>query len=152
MNGLSIENVPLSQASVFGEVVDLLNGSYSVSFLLPWVGEAQVAVRLIHSSEAVQVLKHHRDTDSDRVYYNGYYEASGPNKTRLSEVVQCNVKWDKNGLESLGTKNCCCEYSDPRTRETWRCKKPKSLPCSALVYHSMGSYRNRLTKQEKILM
>ncbi|XP_073779969.1 NXPE family member 3-like isoform X2 [Danio rerio] len=141
-----------SKASVFGDVVDLLNGSYSVRFLLPWVGEAQVAVRLIHSSEAVQVLKHHRDTDSDRVYYNGYYEAPGPNKTRLNEVVECNVKWDKNGLESLGTKNCCCEYSDPRTRETWRCKKPKSLPCSALVYHSMGSYRNRLTKEEKALM
>ncbi|XP_056330087.1 NXPE family member 3-like [Danio aesculapii] len=141
-----------SKASVFGEVVDLLNGSYSVRFLLPWVGQAQVAVRLIHSSEAVQVLKHHRDTDSDRVYFNGYYEASGPNKTRLSEVVECNVKWDKNGLESLGTKNCCCEYSDPRTKETWRCEKPKSLPCSALVYHSMGSYRNRLTKLDEILI
>ncbi|XP_068069870.1 NXPE family member 3 isoform X1 [Danio rerio] len=141
-----------SKASVFGEVVDLLNGSYSVRFLLPWVGQAQVAVRLIHSSEAVQVLKHHRDTDSDRVSYNGYYEAPGPNKTRLSEVVECNVKWDKNGLERLGTKNCCCEYSDLRTRETWRCKKPKSLPCSALVYHSLGSYRNRLKKLEQTLI
>ncbi|XP_052420726.1 NXPE family member 3-like isoform X1 [Carassius gibelio] len=141
-----------TKASVFGEVVDLLNGSYSVRFLLPWVGEAQVAVRLIHSSEAVQVLKHHRDTDSDRVYFNGYYEGPGPNKTRLSEIVKCNVKWDKNGLERIGTRGCCCEYNDPRTRETWRCQRPKSLPCSAFVYHSMGGYRNRLTNKEKILM
>ncbi|XP_043114223.1 NXPE family member 3-like isoform X3 [Puntigrus tetrazona] len=140
------------KASVFGEVVDLLNGSYSVRFLLPWVGEAQVAVRLIHSSEAVQVLKRHRDTDSDRVYFNGYYEGPGPDKSRLSEMVNCNVKWDKNGLESMGTKDCCCEYNDPRTGETWRCQRPKSLPCSALVYHSMGGYRNRLTNQEKMLM
>uniref|UniRef100_A0A8C1QXP1 Uncharacterized protein n=1 Tax=Cyprinus carpio TaxID=7962 RepID=A0A8C1QXP1_CYPCA len=127
----STENVPLSQASVFGEVVDLLNGSYSVRFLLPWVGKAQVAVRLIHSSEAVQVLKHHRDTDSDRVFFNGYYEGPGPNKTRL---------------------NCCCEYKDPHTEEIWRCQRPKSLPCSARVYHSMGGYRNRLTEKEKKLM
>ncbi|KAL0174712.1 hypothetical protein M9458_030680 [Cirrhinus mrigala] len=84
-----------TKASVFGEVVDLLNGSYSVRFLLSWVGEAQVAVRLIHSSEAVQVLKRHRDTDSDRVFFNGYYEAPGPNKTRLRETVTCNVNvWE----------------------------------------------------------
>ncbi|ROJ66300.1 NXPE family member 3 [Anabarilius grahami] len=140
------------KASVFGEVVDLLNGSYSVRFLLLWVGEAQVAVRLIHSSEAVQVLKHHRDTDSDRVFFNGYYEGPGPNKTRLSETVKCNVKWDKNGLEHMGTGDCCCEYNDPRTGETWRCQRPKSLPCNALVYHSMGGYRNRLTNTEKMFM
>ncbi|XP_056127987.1 NXPE family member 3-like [Rhinichthys klamathensis goyatoka] len=141
-----------TKASVFGEVVDLLNGSYSVRFLLPWVGEAQVAVRLIHSSEAVQVLKHHRDTDSDRVFFKGYYEGPGPNKTRLSETVMCNVKWDNNGLERMGTEDCCCEYNDHRTGETWRCQRPKSLPCSSLVYHSMGGYRNRLTNKEKMLM
>ncbi|XP_067222366.1 NXPE family member 3-like isoform X2 [Chanodichthys erythropterus] len=141
-----------TKASVFGEVMDLLNGSYSVRFLLPWVGEARVAVRLIHSSEAVQVLKHHRDTDSDRVFFYGYYEGPGPNKTRLSETVKCNVKWDKNGLEHMGTGDCCCEYNDPRTGETWRCQRPKSLPCSALVYHSMGGYRNRLTNMEKMFM
>uniref|UniRef100_A0A8C1HRF6 NXPE C-terminal domain-containing protein n=1 Tax=Cyprinus carpio carpio TaxID=630221 RepID=A0A8C1HRF6_CYPCA len=141
-----------TKASVFGEVVDLLNGSYSVRFLLPWVGKAQVAVRLIHSSEAVQVLKHHRDTDSDRVFFNGYYEGPGPNKTRLSETVMCNVKWDKNGLEHMGTGDCCCEYKDPHTEEIWRCQRPKSLPCSARVYHSMGGYRNRLTEKEKKLM
>ncbi|XP_016334555.1 NXPE family member 3-like [Sinocyclocheilus anshuiensis] len=141
-----------TKASVFGEVVDLLNGSYSVRFLLPWVGEAQVAVRLIHSSEVVQVLKHHRDTDSDRVYFYGFYEGPGPNKTRLSEAVMCNVKWDKNGLEHMGTGDCCCEYKDPCTEEIWRCQRPKSLPCSALVYHSMGGYRNRLTDKEKKLM
>ncbi|XP_051966129.1 NXPE family member 3-like [Xyrauchen texanus] len=141
-----------SKASVFGEVVDQLNGSYSVRFLLPWVGEAQVAVRLIHSSEAVQVLRRHRDTDSDRVFFKGYYEGPGPNGTRLSEVVKCNVKWDKNGLERMGTGDCCCEYKDSRTGETWRCQRPKSLPCSALIYHSMGGYINRLTKVETMLM
>ncbi|XP_055052910.2 NXPE family member 3-like isoform X1 [Misgurnus anguillicaudatus] len=141
-----------SKASVFGEVVDLLNGSYSVRFLLPWVGEAQVAVRLIHSSEAVQVLKHHRDTDSDRVFFNGYFEGPGPKGTRLTEIVKCNVKWDKNGLERMGTGDCCCDYKDSRTGEEWRCQRPKSLPCSARVYHSMGGYNKRVTTKEAMFM
>ncbi|XP_057187561.1 NXPE family member 3-like [Triplophysa rosa] len=140
------------KASVFGEVVDLLNGSYSVRFLLPWVGQAQVAVRLIHSSEAVQVLKHHRDTDSDRVFFYGYFEGPGPNGTRLNEIVKCNAKWDKNGLEKKGTGDCCCEYKDSRTGEEWRCQKPKSLPCSARVYHSMGGYSKRVTAKEAKFM
>ncbi|XP_073719215.1 NXPE family member 3 [Misgurnus anguillicaudatus] len=140
------------KASVFGEVVDLLNGSYSVHFLLPWVGEAQVAVRLIHSSEAVQVLKHHRDTDSDRVFFNGYFEGPGPNGTRLKETVKCNVKWDENGLERMGTGDCCCDYKDSRTGEEWSCQRPKSLPCSARVYHSMGGYNNRVTVNEAMFM
>ncbi|XP_051538764.1 NXPE family member 4-like isoform X4 [Myxocyprinus asiaticus] len=37
------------KAGVFGEVVDHLNGT--------WEGQAQVSVRLMHSSEAVQLLK-----------------------------------------------------------------------------------------------
>nr|XP_055052920.1 NXPE family member 3-like [Misgurnus anguillicaudatus] len=147
-----MRNVFLSQASVFGEVVDLLNGSYSVRFLLPWVGEAQVAVRLIHSCEAVQVLKHHRDTDSDRVFFNGYFEGPGPNGTRLTETVKCNVKWDKNGLERMGTGDCCCDYKDSHSGEEWRCQRPKSLPCSARVYHSMGGYNKCLTAKEAMFM
>ncbi len=32
-------------------------GTYSVVLLLPWEGQAQVFVRLEHSSEVVQILK-----------------------------------------------------------------------------------------------
>ncbi|KAI7808587.1 NXPE family member 3-like isoform X2 [Triplophysa rosa] len=140
------------KASVFGEVMDLSNGSYSVCFLLPWVGRAQVAVRLIHSSEAVEVLKRHRETDSDRVFFNGYFEGPAPDGARLRETVKCNVKWDKNGLERMGSGDCCCEYKDSRTGEEWQCQRPKILPCSARVYHSMGGYIDRLTGKEAILL
>ncbi|XP_065136911.1 NXPE family member 3-like [Paramisgurnus dabryanus] len=140
------------KASVYGKVVDLLNGSYSVRFLLPWVGEAQVAVRLIHSSEAVQVLKHLRATDSDRVPFHGYFEGPGPNGTRLKERVLCNVKSDKNGLERIKNGDCCCEYKDSRTGEEWRCQRPKSLPCSARVYHSIGGYINYMTAEEEMFL
>uniref|UniRef100_A0AAR2IJ00 NXPE C-terminal domain-containing protein n=1 Tax=Pygocentrus nattereri TaxID=42514 RepID=A0AAR2IJ00_PYGNA len=42
------------KASVYGEVVDHLNGTYTANFKLLWAGQATVAIRLIHSSEAVE--------------------------------------------------------------------------------------------------
>ncbi len=42
---------------MYGEVVDHRNGTYSVTLLLPWEGQAQVFVHLEHSSEVVQILK-----------------------------------------------------------------------------------------------
>ncbi|XP_036394090.1 NXPE family member 3-like [Megalops cyprinoides] len=140
------------KASVFGEVTDLQNGSYSVRFLLPWAGEAWVAVRMIHSSEAVQVLKKHRESDSDRVFFGGTFVGVDSNGTVQTQTMECNAKWDGAGLERIRKGNCCCEYQDPRTGEVWLCKTPKTLPCDALVYHHMGGYRKQLTPLEAKLM
>ncbi|XP_035268586.1 NXPE family member 3-like [Anguilla anguilla] len=137
------------KASVFGEVTDLHNGSYSLRFLLPWPGEAWVAVRLIHSSEAVQVLKHSRKYHSDRVYFRGVFMGTDAKGTKFIEAMECNPKWDGAGLERMRKGNCCCEYPDPGTGEVWLCKKPKSLPCDALVNHQMGGYRNILRPDEE---
>ncbi|KAJ8354734.1 hypothetical protein SKAU_G00223010 [Synaphobranchus kaupii] len=140
------------KASVFGEVTDLQNGTYSVRFLLPWAGEAWVAVRMFHSSEAVQVLKHNRKYYSDRVYFKGIFVGMDLNGRTLRESMECNAKWDSAGLERIRKGNCCCEYPDPRAGEVWLCKRPKSLPCDALVYHTMGGYRKTLSLQEAKLM
>ncbi len=98
------------KASVYGEVVDHRNGTYSVALLLPWEGQAQVYVRLEHSSEVVQVLKKYRESSFPRSHYNGYFEGPGSNKTRISEVVECNLKWGADGSWWKG--DCCCEYKD----------------------------------------
>uniref|UniRef100_A0A8C1IVK2 NXPE C-terminal domain-containing protein n=1 Tax=Cyprinus carpio TaxID=7962 RepID=A0A8C1IVK2_CYPCA len=87
------------KASVYGEVVDHHNGTYSVALLLPWEGQAHVHVRLEHSSEVVQILKKYRDSSFPRSHYNGYFEGSGSNKTRISEVVECNLKWGADGKD-----------------------------------------------------
>ncbi|XP_063073286.1 NXPE family member 3-like isoform X2 [Engraulis encrasicolus] len=137
------------KASVFGEVVDHQNGTYSAHFTLPWAGQASVAIRLIHSSEAVQVLKQHRSTDSNRVYFHGFFVGKD---SRHEESVVCNVKWEGVVLPATRKKNCCCEYSDVRTGLTWQCLRPRKLPCDALRYHSVGGYANRLTPLEKVLM
>ncbi|XP_062374017.1 NXPE family member 3-like isoform X2 [Sardina pilchardus] len=138
------------KASVFGEVLDHQNGTYLARFTLPWAGEASVAVRMIHSSEAVLVLKQHQNTDPDRIYFYGFFVGKNPQGARVVESVECNVKWD--GLVLSTQRNCCCEYQDARTRLTWQCRKPRSLPCDALVDHSAGGYRNRMTAPEKAVM
>ncbi|XP_059380292.1 NXPE family member 3-like [Carassius carassius] len=135
------------KASVYGEVVDHRNGTYSVVLLLPWEGQAQVFVRLEHSSEVVQILKKYRESSFPRSHYYGYFEGSGPNKTRISEVVECNLKWGGEG--SWRKRNCCCEYKDIKTETVWQCERPKKLPCDKLVYHSKGSTENPLNPFEK---
>ncbi|XP_056105771.1 NXPE family member 3-like [Rhinichthys klamathensis goyatoka] len=137
-------------ASVFGEVVDHCNGTYSVALLLPWEGQAQVYVRLEHSSEVVQILKKYRESSFPRSHYKGHFEGSGPNKTRIIEVVQCNLKWGADGSWSKG--DCCCEYKDIKTGTVWQCEIPKKLSCDKLVRHSTGSLESPLNPFEKQLL
>ncbi|KAF4096064.1 hypothetical protein G5714_023667 [Onychostoma macrolepis] len=137
------------KASVYGEVVDHHNGTYSVVLLLPWEGQAQVFVRLEHSSEVVQILKKYRESSFPRGHYNGYFEGSGPNKTRISEVVQCNLKWGAEG--SWRKRNCCCEYKDIKTGTVWQCERPKKLSCDKLVHHSSGGLESPLNAFENHL-
>ncbi|KAL1281341.1 hypothetical protein QQF64_000144 [Cirrhinus molitorella] len=100
------------KASVNGEVVDHRNGTYSVAFLLPWEGQAQVFVRLEHSSEVVQIIKKYTESSFSRTHFNGYF-GSGPSKSRIREVVERNLKWGEDGSWKKG--NCCCEYKDIRS-------------------------------------
>ncbi|XP_051737942.1 NXPE family member 3-like [Ctenopharyngodon idella] len=135
------------KASVYGEVVDHRNGTYSVALLLPWEGQAQVYVRLEHSSEVVQILKKYRESSFPRSHYNGHFEGPGPNKTRISEVVQCNLKWGADGSWRKG--DCCCEYKDIKTGTVWQCERPKKLSCDNLVHHSRGGLEDPLNPLEK---
>uniref|UniRef100_A0A8C2C3N3 NXPE C-terminal domain-containing protein n=1 Tax=Cyprinus carpio TaxID=7962 RepID=A0A8C2C3N3_CYPCA len=135
------------KASVYGEVVDHHNGTYSVALLLPWEGQAHVHVRLEHSSEVVQILKKYRDSSFPRSHYSGYFEGSGSNKTRISEVVECNLKWGADGSWRKG--DCCCEHKDIRTGTVWQCERPKKLSCDKLVHHSRGRLENPLNPFEQ---
>ncbi|XP_016107202.1 NXPE family member 3-like [Sinocyclocheilus grahami] len=137
------------KASVYGEVVDHRNGTYSVALLLPWEGQAEVFVRLEHSSEVVKILKKYRESSFPRSHYNGHFEGPGPNETRISEVVQCNLKWGGDGSWRKG--NCCCEYKDLKTGTVWQCERPKKLSCDKLVHHSRGGLESPLKAFENQL-
>uniref|UniRef100_A0A8B9K816 NXPE C-terminal domain-containing protein n=2 Tax=Astyanax mexicanus TaxID=7994 RepID=A0A8B9K816_ASTMX len=132
------------KASVFGQVFDHNNGTYTANFMLLWEGLAKVSIRMIHSSEAVQVLLRHRELEPDKVYFLGVFR----NGSQAEEVV-CNAQ--RSVRLMLGSP-CCCEYRHPITDETWVCRKPQNLPCSAWVSHKMGGYQAILSSLESSLL
>ncbi|XP_031755388.1 NXPE family member 3 isoform X1 [Xenopus tropicalis] len=126
------------KAGVTGRVTDLNNGTYLATFLLPWEGEAQVNIRLIHSSEAVSVLKDKRESHPEKVYFNGYFHFNGS-----TEEKECNIELPGRDV---------CNYNEPVSGDTWQCLKPQKMPCHSLVYHSMGGYRTVTNSLEDSLL
>ncbi|XP_075061892.1 NXPE family member 3-like [Mixophyes fleayi] len=129
---------PALKAGVTGHVKDFINGSYLATFLLPWPGKAEVHIRLIHSSEAVDILKKKRESYPEKVYFYGFFQFNGS-----SEVMECNLE--------LAGKDVC-KYRDPVSGDTWQCVRPQKLPCDSWVYHSMGGYRRVTNKLEDSLL
>ncbi|XP_069072703.1 NXPE family member 3-like isoform X2 [Pleurodeles waltl] len=129
---------PKLKAGVRGLVTDHQNGTYTVSFLLPWPGDVEISIRLFHSSEAVQVMRRARDTRPDKVYFSGLFQRNG-----TEEKTECNLE--------IPDKQVCV-YGDERIEETWVCVRPRNLPCDSLVYHSVGGYRKVTNATEEKLI
>ncbi|KAI1899663.1 hypothetical protein AGOR_G00064100 [Albula goreensis] len=130
---------PELRAGVAGRVVDHQNGFYSVLFWLPWAGPAQVDVTMVHSSEAVQVLRRLREERPDRVYFKSLFRSG-----YFSETTVCNL--------CLPGSHPLCNYTDRHTGEPWFCYKPKLLECDTRINHAKGGYlKNLLTSQEELL-
>ncbi|XP_077930498.1 NXPE family member 3-like isoform X5 [Halichoerus grypus] len=134
---------PYLKAGVPGDIQDLENGTYLLSFPLLWAGQAQVQVRLIHSSEAVRVLQRIWRDQWATVDFTGYFR--GP--TGYEEIVTCNV----NPLLT-GEEESTCHYRDEDSGELWFCARPPTLPCDSLVGHSSGHYWNVTTPHEEALL
>ncbi|KAL0973625.1 hypothetical protein UPYG_G00207300 [Umbra pygmaea] len=133
------------KASTYGSVTDHCNGTYTVRLSLLWPGPAEVSIRLVHSSEAVQVLWRQREQDPDKVFFHGYFEGGGKQETAI-----CNAQ---RSTKLVGDgKQCCCDYIDSVTGDPWFCRRPSSLPCHSLYYHSMGGYQAVLTEAEKAIL
>ncbi|KAJ8272549.1 hypothetical protein GJAV_G00090510 [Gymnothorax javanicus] len=131
---------PELQASASGEVTDLRNGSYRVRFRLFWPGVVQVSVLLMHSSEAVGILKRISENNYNKIIYTGFF-FNGTKK----EASQCGVR--------LKVDQALCEYGKKEDAEYYACIRPKTLPCSALK--TMSSRNNPvqdLTKNEQSLL
>ncbi|XP_052610087.1 NXPE family member 3-like [Peromyscus californicus insignis] len=131
------------KAGVPGEVKDLENGRYLLSFPLLWAGWAQVQVRLIHSSEAVGVLQRIWREKRATVDFRGYFRG----RNGIQETVICNVD-----PQSTGAKGPTCQYRDVVSGEDWFCAQPSTLPCNALVGHSSGSYLKVTTPHDEDLL
>ncbi|XP_052024573.1 NXPE family member 3-like isoform X1 [Apodemus sylvaticus] len=134
---------PELRAGVPGEVKDLENGTYLLSFPLLWAGWARVQVRLIHSSEAVGVLQRVWRGKRATVDFRGYFQGTDGSQ----ETVICNVD-----PQSTGAKGPTCQYKDVVSEEIWFCAQPPTLPCNALVGHSSGSYLKVTTSHDEDLL
>ncbi|XP_078021189.1 NXPE family member 3-like isoform X2 [Epinephelus lanceolatus] len=123
-------------AGVAGQVLDHLNGSYSAVFSLPWEGDAQVEVTLVHPSEAITVLSRLTREHPDRIYFHSLFRSGS-----LSETTDCNVCLRP-------TQQPLCNYTDVRTGEPWFCYKPKKLSCDSRINHSRARYKVNIEANE----
>ncbi|KAM5171768.1 NXPE family member 3-like [Mantella aurantiaca] len=129
---------PALKAGVTGQVKDYGNGTYLAIFLLPWSGEAHIHIRLIYSSEAVDIIKTKMESYPEKLYFKGYFSLNGS-----SEVVEWN-------LEIKGKE--VCKYQDPVSGDKWQCVRPKNLPCDSWIHHSMGAIRRVTSALEDSLL
>ncbi|XP_078021229.1 NXPE family member 3-like isoform X2 [Epinephelus lanceolatus] len=123
-------------AGVAGQVLDHLNGSYSAVFSLPWEGDAQVEVTMVHPSEAITVLRRLTREHPDRIYFHSLFRSGS-----LSETTDCNVCLRP-------TQQPLCNYTDVRTGEPWFCYKPKNLSCDSRINHSRARYKVNIEANE----
>ncbi|XP_064201914.1 NXPE family member 2-like isoform X1 [Anguilla rostrata] len=131
---------PNLQASASGEVTDLLDGSYRVRFRLFWPGDVLVSVLLMHSSEAVGILRRISAHNYDKIIYTGTFYSG--NKTEQS---QCGIR--------LKTDKPLCEYRKKEDAEYYACVRPKTLPCSTLrTMRSRNGPISNMTRDERLLL
>ncbi|XP_034530067.1 NXPE family member 3-like, partial [Notolabrus celidotus] len=124
-------------AGVTGRVVDHLNGSYSALFPLLWEGSTRVEVILLHTSEAVTVLRMLNIERPDRVIFKGVFRSGS-----VSETTVCNVCLPPSNQSQ-------CNYTDLHTGDPWFCYKPQKLSCEARVSHRITGYKYQGIKNEK---
>ncbi|XP_034529786.1 NXPE family member 3-like [Notolabrus celidotus] len=124
-------------AGVTGRVVDHLNGSYSALFPLLWEGSTRVEVILLHTSEAVTVLRMLNIERPDRVIFKGVFRSGS-----VSETTVCNVCLPPSNQSQ-------CNYTDLHTGDPWFCYKPQKLSCEARVSHRKTGYKYQGIKNEK---
>uniref|UniRef100_A0A3Q3GIN3 NXPE C-terminal domain-containing protein n=1 Tax=Labrus bergylta TaxID=56723 RepID=A0A3Q3GIN3_9LABR len=124
------------EAGVAGRVVDHLNGSYSAVFPLLWEG----SVTLVHSSEAITVLRRLNREHPDRTILKSLFRSGS-----VSESTICNICLRQ-------TNQPQCNYTDLRTGDPWFCYKPKELSCDTRMNHMNGGmYKLNLLKNIKEL-
>ncbi|XP_019616303.1 PREDICTED: NXPE family member 3-like [Branchiostoma belcheri] len=111
------------QASTSGIVTDYGNGTYISRFLLSWPGHLSLSVKLIHSSEAVQVLKKIREKFLRRLMKCSFLQKG----SNVSEWVPCTFNINK----SLNLRDVC-DFSKPLINVTFHCQRPTSSPCDSL--------------------
>ncbi|XP_060036010.1 NXPE family member 1-like [Erinaceus europaeus] len=129
---------PGLKAGAAGRVTDLQNGSYLVSFSLPWQGRAWLSVRLVHPSEGASALWRARNRGYDKITFQGQF-VNGSRHV----FTECGLR--------LNSTAELCEYLEARDQEAFYCVKPPHFPCDAFANMFTKNHMSYLTVQEQSL-
>ncbi|KAI8518887.1 Neurexophilin [Branchiostoma belcheri] len=122
------------KASTAGRITDYGNGTYLARFILGWPGLVSASVRLVHSSEAVNILQKSR-SDKIRRFFSCLFHDP---RTNSSEWTGCtfnqNEKADYSRNISAGAMNkglpkCGLHLPEPASEGYWYNGKWYSLRC-----------------------
>ena len=125
--------------STAGRIVDHVNGTYSVFFLVAWGGISNVNIILIHPSAAVEYLRNHVWIHV-RVYYDGHFKRGKDESKTNCTVVSTSEVWD-------GDK---CVFSHPLAlgNHVFICEMPDDgIPCNSLIYYGQSETSFKLQNQ-----
>ncbi|XP_078681399.1 NXPE family member 3-like [Branchiostoma floridae x Branchiostoma belcheri] len=114
--------VPVN-ASTAGRITDYGNGTYVARFFLSWPGNLSVSVQMIHSSEAVQVLRKIRD-NIRRIMVCSFHDESG----NMTEWMPCSNTANR----SMNLRDVC-DFSKPFINSTFYCQRPQLSRCDSIT-------------------
>ncbi|XP_033646183.1 NXPE family member 1-like [Asterias rubens] len=108
------------RASTAGYVADYNNGTYEVTLLAAWAGQAEFKLILVHPSEAVDCFRNVIWPAKERVQWNGYFNHKGKKAERTTCFLRSGGPWT--GL---------CQYPAHHAlgKTILVCQKPKGLSC-----------------------
>uniref|UniRef100_S4RLQ9 NXPE C-terminal domain-containing protein n=1 Tax=Petromyzon marinus TaxID=7757 RepID=S4RLQ9_PETMA len=127
-------------SSAIGVLEDHANGTYTLSFVLRWLGVTNVEVLFVHSSEAVAALEVVREAFPVKIKFWGIF---GVNKAS-QETMECGAR-----LPTKGRK--LCNLTEPVLGEPWLCYEPQHVPCTSLQWFISNNTDYRLSKEHEEL-
>ncbi|XP_072015843.1 NXPE family member 3-like [Amphiura filiformis] len=130
-----IHNNKLNASSAADEIVDHNNGSYTALVTLYWEGAVEINVTLVHSSEAINILRRVRDNNTTpRNAYQGTFQIDGNRVTKPCHISTSMFIYDypHDANKSL----TFCNYTDSKLGFPWYCVKPDHFPCDSYYKHS----------------
>ncbi|XP_072029281.1 NXPE family member 3-like isoform X1 [Amphiura filiformis] len=129
-----IHSDELHASAAADEIIDHFNGTYTAKFRLHWTGQVKITIMLIHSAEAIDVLKRIREQFPARISYRGEFKTEGQTPW---VSTPCHITTDfyidpKDKYENM----TFCNFTDEKTGFPWFCVKPKLLSCDRYVTHT----------------
>ena len=127
-----IHNNDLRASAPADEIIDHQNGNYTVRFKLHWRGKVVITVNLVHSSEAVSVLRRVRDTHPARCGYEGKFEG----KFQPPIIKPCHITKNMYNVSTFASL-AICNFTDKKTGFPWFCVKPEHIGCDTYNSHQV---------------